>query len=129
MDLQLKDAVAVVTGASKGIGLATARTLVDEGARVVAASRTRTPELEALAGPRLVHVPADLTDPAAPARVVECAVAEFGGLDVLVNNAGGPPPGVRLPRFSFEARPTPTGSRWSSSTSSRPYERCAPRCR
>jgi NAD(P)-dependent dehydrogenase (short-subunit alcohol dehydrogenase family) len=87
MDLYLKDKVAVVTGASKGIGLAVARTLVDEGARVVAASRTLTPELEALSGPRLVHVPADLTDPAAPARVVERAAAEFGGLDVLARDA------------------------------------------
>jgi NAD(P)-dependent dehydrogenase (short-subunit alcohol dehydrogenase family) len=87
MDLQLKDKVAVITGASKGIGLATARTLLEEGARVVAASRTLTPELEALSGPRLVHVPADVIDPAAPARVVERAAAEFGGLDVLARDA------------------------------------------
>lgn len=103
MDLQLKDRVAVVTGASKGIGLATVRTLHEEGARVVAASRTVTPELGALVGPRVVHVPADLTEPGAPAHVVDRAVAAFGGLDVLVNNAGGPPPGVRLPRMSFLA--------------------------
>jgi NAD(P)-dependent dehydrogenase (short-subunit alcohol dehydrogenase family) len=109
MDLYLKDTVAVVTGGSKGIGLAVARTLVDEGARVVVASRTSTPELAALGGSRLVHVPADLTDPDAPARVVARAVEEFGGLDVLVNNAGGPPPGVRLPRFSFGA---PTDADW-----------------
>jgi NAD(P)-dependent dehydrogenase (short-subunit alcohol dehydrogenase family) len=101
MDLYLKDKVAVVTGGSKGIGLAVARTLLDEGARVVVASRAGTPELAELAGPRLVHVPADLTDPAAPAAVVATATAEFGGVDVLVNNAGGPPPGARLPRFSF----------------------------
>lgn len=100
MDLQLTDRVAVVTGASKGIGLAITRTLLDEGARVVATSRSRTPELDALAGD-LVHVPADLMDPDAPAEVVARAVEEFGGLDILVNNAGGPPPGVTLPRSSF----------------------------
>jgi NAD(P)-dependent dehydrogenase (short-subunit alcohol dehydrogenase family) len=88
MDLRLNGRVAVVTGASKGIGLAVTRTLLEEGARVVAASRTSGPDLDALAGPGLVHVPADLTDPDAPGRVVERAVEEFGGLDILVNNAG-----------------------------------------
>jgi NAD(P)-dependent dehydrogenase (short-subunit alcohol dehydrogenase family) len=101
MDLQLSDRVAVVTGASKGIGLAITSTLLAEGARVVAASRKTTPELDALAGPHLVHVAVDLMDPDAPALVVARAVEEFGGLDILVNNAGGPPPGVTLPRGSF----------------------------
>jgi NAD(P)-dependent dehydrogenase (short-subunit alcohol dehydrogenase family) len=101
VDLELTDKVAVVTGGSKGIGLAVARTLRAEGARVVVASRTTSPELDALTGPDLVHVPADLTDPDAPAAVVARAVELFGGLDVLVNNAGGPPPGVALPRFGF----------------------------
>lgn len=103
MDLELNGTVAVVTGASKGIGYAVVRTLLDEGARVVAASRKPSAELDALAGPDLVHIPIDLMDPAAPAAVVERAVAEFGRLDVLVNNAGGPPPGATLPSFSFLA--------------------------
>src|SRR5690606_1127387 len=104
MDLQLKDRVAVVTGASKGIGLAVVRTLLDEGARVLAVSRSSGPELDgpaAGAGDRLVHAAEDLTDPLAPARAVARAIEVFGGLDVLVNNAGGPPPGVTLPRFGF----------------------------
>ncbi|OZM81277.1 SDR family NAD(P)-dependent oxidoreductase [Pseudonocardia sp. MH-G8] len=101
MELNLADKVAVVTGGSKGIGLATARTLRAEGARVVVASRKSSAELDALAGPGLVHLPVDLTDPDAPAAVVTHAVDVFGGLDILVNNAGGPPPGVSLPRFSF----------------------------
>ena len=63
MDLQLSGRVAVVTGASKGIGLAVTRTLLGEGVRVVAASRKSTPELEALAGADLLHVPVDLMDP------------------------------------------------------------------
>ncbi|MET7773322.1 SDR family oxidoreductase [Nocardia sp. NPDC005366] len=101
MDLHLRDKVAVVTGASKGIGLATARTLHTEGAFVVAASRRSTPELDELVGDRLAHVAVDLTTPDGPARAVGRAEQLFGGLDILVNNAGGPPPGAVLPRFSF----------------------------
>ena len=108
MDLELHDRVAVVTGASKGIGLAVARTFLDEGACVVAASRTRTAELDALTGD-LVHVSVDLTDPGAPAEVIARAVREFGRLDVLVNNAGGPPPGDRLPHGGFLER---TDAHW-----------------
>jgi NAD(P)-dependent dehydrogenase (short-subunit alcohol dehydrogenase family) len=103
MDLDLNGRVAVVTGASKGIGLAITRTLLEEGARVVAASRTFTPELDALAGD-LLHVPVDLMDPDAPAEVIARAAEAFGGLDVLVNNAGGPPPGDRLPHEGFLTR-------------------------
>ncbi|XRQ09370.1 SDR family NAD(P)-dependent oxidoreductase, partial [Actinomadura welshii] len=103
MDMQLAGRVAVVTGASKGIGLAVTRTLLDEGARVVAVSRKPGGDLDAFAGPNLLHVAADLMDPDAPALAVERAVEVFGGLDVLVNNAGGPPPGASLPRFGFGA--------------------------
>lgn len=101
MDLKLADRVAVVTGASKGIGLAVTRTLLAEGARVVAASRKTDPELDAFAGANLVHVAVDLMSPEAPAQVVARAKAAFGGLDILVNSVGGPPPGVTLPRGSF----------------------------
>ncbi|RSN62635.1 3-oxoacyl-ACP reductase [Amycolatopsis sp. WAC 04182] len=101
MDLQLTGRVAVVTGASKGIGLAITRTLREEGARVVAVSRKSSPELDLLAGAGLTHVAADLMDPDAPADVVARAADLYGGLDILVNNAGGPPPGVTLPRSSF----------------------------
>jgi NAD(P)-dependent dehydrogenase (short-subunit alcohol dehydrogenase family) len=101
MDLQLSGKVAVVTGASKGIGLAVARTLLAEGVHVVAASRRRTPELDALAGSDLVHVSVDLMEPDAPGKVIAMAEEAFGGLDILVNNAGGPPPGIKLPRSSF----------------------------
>jgi NAD(P)-dependent dehydrogenase (short-subunit alcohol dehydrogenase family) len=100
MDLDLNGRVAVVTGASKGIGLAVARTLLEEGAHVVATSRNRSEELDAL-GADVVHVPADLMDPRAPAGVIAHAVDAFGGVDILVNNAGGAPPGTSLPRFGF----------------------------
>jgi NAD(P)-dependent dehydrogenase (short-subunit alcohol dehydrogenase family) len=103
MDLKLTGRVAVVSGASKGIGLAVVRTLLEEGARVVATSRRTTPELDALEG-ELLHVPADLMDPGAPAEVIARTVEAYGGLDILVNNAGGPPPGDRLPHAGFLSR-------------------------
>jgi NAD(P)-dependent dehydrogenase (short-subunit alcohol dehydrogenase family) len=100
MKLDLEDRVAVVTGASKGIGLAVVEALLAQGARVVATSRRRSEELDALDGD-VLHVPADLAEPGAPAEVVARAVERYGGLDILVNNAGGPPPGTSLPRFGF----------------------------
>jgi len=102
VQLDLEGRVAVVTGASKGIGLAVVRALLDEGARVVATSRARNDDIDELQG-ELVHVPADLMDPDAPAEIVARAVEAFGGLDIVVNNAGGPPPGTKLPRFGFAA--------------------------
>jgi NAD(P)-dependent dehydrogenase (short-subunit alcohol dehydrogenase family) len=101
MDLALRGRVAVVTGGSKGIGLAVVRTLLEEGAYVVAASRSDSPGLGELAGPNLLHVPGDLMDPVFAAQLVERAGDAFDGLDILVNNAGGPPPGVVLPRGPF----------------------------
>ncbi|GAA2795136.1 SDR family oxidoreductase [Saccharopolyspora taberi] len=101
MDLNLSGKTAVVTGASKGIGLAVTRTLLAEGANVVAVSRKTTARLDELAGQNLLHFAADLMDPQAPGEAVARAVEVYGGVDVLVNNAGGPPPGVELPRGSF----------------------------
>jgi NAD(P)-dependent dehydrogenase (short-subunit alcohol dehydrogenase family) len=101
MDLELKDHTAVVTGASKGVGLAVTRTLLDEGARVVAVSRTTGPELDSLAGDALTHVAVDLMKVSSADRVVSHAVDTFGGIDSLINVAGGPPPGVVMPRTSF----------------------------
>ncbi|WP_411124018.1 oxidoreductase [Streptomyces sp. x-19] len=86
MDLQLNGKTALVTGASRGIGLAVVHALAAEGVRVVAAARTPTPELAAAGA---IPVAADLSDPAASARLVTEAVAELGGLDILVNNVGG----------------------------------------
>jgi 3-oxoacyl-[acyl-carrier protein] reductase len=75
--------VCVVTGSTGGIGLATARLLVEEGARVVTSGRSGAPGVgEAL------HVAGDLSEPGQAERIVEVAVAELGGLDCLVNNVG-----------------------------------------
>ncbi|MDA0566533.1 SDR family oxidoreductase [Streptomonospora sp. S1-112] len=88
MDLHLTDKVAVVTGASKGIGLAVAQGLAEEGARVVTASRTVTPELAELRDAYgATVVTADLARPEAAAELVGAAVDAHGGIDVLVNNA------------------------------------------
>jgi NAD(P)-dependent dehydrogenase (short-subunit alcohol dehydrogenase family) len=85
MDLNLADKVAVVTGASKGIGLAATRALADEGALVVAAARST----DTLAGiDRVTAVALDLATPDGPARLIERAVDEHGRVDVLVNNVG-----------------------------------------
>jgi NAD(P)-dependent dehydrogenase (short-subunit alcohol dehydrogenase family) len=85
MDLELTDKVVVVTGAGKGIGLATVRTMLDEGALVVAASR-ETGALDGL--DRVTAVAADLALPEAPAAVVQRALDEHGRVDVVVNNVG-----------------------------------------
>jgi NAD(P)-dependent dehydrogenase (short-subunit alcohol dehydrogenase family) len=96
MDLGLRDKVAVVTGASKGIGLAVARALLDEGALVIAGSRSGSEELDALAGEgRLRSV------------LVDLAAEHFGGLDILVNNVG-------AVAFRFEGFVAITDEQWAS---------------
>jgi NAD(P)-dependent dehydrogenase (short-subunit alcohol dehydrogenase family) len=94
MDLQLRDKVAVVTGGSKGIGLAVARTLAEEGMRVVVGART-VDQMPSIDGVSALAV--DLASAEGPARLVEHALAEHGQIDVLVNNVGGAP--VRLDGF------------------------------
>ena len=88
MDLHLSGKTAVVTGASKGIGLAITSALVEEGATVVAGARSSGPDLPALENQgRVVFVPVDLTTPAGPIELVARA-ADLGGVDILINNAG-----------------------------------------
>ena len=80
MDLRLRGKTCVVTGATGGIGLETAKLLGDEGARVVTCGRRGAPGVgEAL------HVEADLARPGEPERLI----AEAGDVDILVNNASG----------------------------------------
>lgn len=99
MDLGLKGKRALVTGASRGLGYATARGLALEGARV--ALNSRSPEklavtaanLQTETGNEVIACAGDVSDPAVPAQLVATTVEAFGGLDLLVTNAGGPPPG------------------------------------
>jgi NAD(P)-dependent dehydrogenase (short-subunit alcohol dehydrogenase family) len=90
VNLGLAGRSAVVTGASKGIGLAVVQALVSEGAQVTAGARAGSPDLDALAAEGDVAVVlGDLTTTAGCAALVEAAVDRFGGVDVLVNNVGG----------------------------------------
>ncbi|MFJ6727222.1 MULTISPECIES: SDR family NAD(P)-dependent oxidoreductase [unclassified Streptomyces] len=86
MDLQLADQHVLVTGASRGIGLAVVRAFLAEGARVTATARRATPELTATGA---AFVAADLSTPEGPRRMVEEVLSAGPRLDVLVNNAGG----------------------------------------
>ena len=78
--MKLENKVALVSGASSGIGLACAKRLSDEGARVFAVQRRETADFESIS--------ADLADKAAPQQLVSSVVETAGRLDILVNNAG-----------------------------------------
>ena len=85
MDLHLTGKIAVVTGASKGIGLAITRALAGEGAKVVAGART----IDTLANiPGVLPVSVDLASREGPASLVKRALDEHGRVDILVNNVG-----------------------------------------
>jgi len=96
MDLQLTDKIALITGSSKGLGLASARALLVEGCRVCICARGKerlgmaAQELIALSGDteRVLAVQADLSNSAGVETVINSAVETFGGLDILVNSVG-----------------------------------------
>jgi 3-oxoacyl-[acyl-carrier protein] reductase len=95
MDLGLKDRVYVVTGASRGLGNASARALVADGAKVVITGRDEKTVADAadLLGPNAVGVSSDNADPAVPERLVAAARAHFGRFDGILISVGGPAPG------------------------------------
>jgi NAD(P)-dependent dehydrogenase (short-subunit alcohol dehydrogenase family) len=94
MDLQLKDKIAVVTGASKGIGRAVARELASHGCDVVLVARTQSLLDEAVSqikqesGRNAIAVAVDLREPLAVTRVADTIKGKYDKLDILVNNAG-----------------------------------------
>lgn len=100
MDLGLTDRVYIVTGASRGLGRACAKLLVDEGARLVIASRDNASLSRTAQGfgspDRVIAVPADLRDPGSAEQLVGAAVGRFGRLDGALISVGGPPPGSAL---------------------------------
>ena len=113
MDLGLRGKVALVAASSKGLGRAVAEELAAEGAHLVICARGQEALEEAAesirqrAAVKVVDVAADVSDPQDAARVVKVALEEFGQVDILVTNSGGPPSG------SFE---TLTSEMWDAAT-------------
>ena len=107
MDLGLGGRRYLLTGASRGLGLATARALVDDGARVLISSRAAYGVAEAVAalGPAATGVAADLADPAAAEILVAEALARLGGIDGVLVSVGGPAPGpvLEVPEDAWRA--------------------------
>lgn len=89
MDMTVKDKAIIITGASMGIGLATARLLAEKGAKVALVARSKN-VLEKLAGelPESFAVAADLSDPKEAERMIDEVNKHYGRIDALVNNAG-----------------------------------------
>ena len=100
MDLRLKDKRAVVTGGSRGIGLAVGRALAQEGADVALVGRNAQAAAEQAAalaadtGARVIGIGADTGDDASVATMAAAAIEQLGGVDILVNNAAMTNPGV-----------------------------------
>jgi 3-oxoacyl-[acyl-carrier protein] reductase len=100
MDLKLKDTCALITGSSRGLGYAVALGLAREGCRVAVNSRDEGKAGQAArtiaseTGSQVIGLPGDVADPDVPERLVGEAVRAFGGLDILITNAGGPPAGT-----------------------------------
>ncbi len=124
----LRDKVAIVTGAGKGIGAGIARTFAEAGADVVIGART-TADLECVAGEiealgrRALVVPTDVLDFAQLQNLVDRAMAEFGRIDILVNNAGGFPP---KPVAQTSAREFEAAFRFNVTTAFELSRICAP---
>ncbi|GIV66586.1 MAG: short-chain dehydrogenase [Bellilinea sp.] len=107
MDLNLRNKIAIVTGASRGLGFATALLLAQEGARV--AINSRNPENIEMASQKIYHltgtpvlpIAGDVSQSETAQRVIEKVAQEWGGVDILITNAGGPPAG-KFESFSLE---------------------------
>jgi NAD(P)-dependent dehydrogenase (short-subunit alcohol dehydrogenase family) len=105
--MKLKDKVAIITGASMGIGKAMARILADEGCHVVCAARSVDKLEQVVAdiraqGRKALAVGTDVSDRQSVQSMVAAAMAEFGRIDILINNAGGPLAGMARPMESSD---------------------------
>jgi 3-oxoacyl-[acyl-carrier protein] reductase len=101
MDLKLRGKVALVTGSSRGIGLATASAFAAEGCRVMLSARSTEQLRQAetalrAAGAEVAAHAADVGSPDGAARLIEATVAAYGGIDILINNVGGGGGGARV---------------------------------
>jgi 3-oxoacyl-[acyl-carrier protein] reductase len=102
MDLGLSGKIALVAASSRGLGKAVAMRLAQEGAHVTICARGKpdltsaADEIRSATGQRVLAIPADITDPEVAPTLVNAALEEFGRLDIMVTNAGGPPPGEFL---------------------------------
>ena len=100
MDLQLKNKVVLITASSKGIGKATAELFLNEGCKVIICSsnsdnlKSATEELKSITGSKPLSGICDLNKPEDLKNIVKIAREEFGRIDILVNNCGGPVPGM-----------------------------------
>lgn len=107
MDLGLRDRVYLVTGASRGLGQATASVLVGEGAKVVVSSRSAAGVqacVESLGSESAEGVVADNADAATPQRLLDAALTRFGRIDGGLISVGGPPPGAVMDKTDDEWR-------------------------
>ncbi len=100
MDLGLNGKIAVVTGASRGLGFATALILAQEGAKVAINARSigglekAAERITQNCGAPVFILPGDLSEAGTARQIVETAAKHYGGVDILIANAGGPPPGT-----------------------------------
>ena len=131
MDCGLRDKVAVVTGTSRGLGLATAKSLAAEECRVCLCARGEqrlreaASEVSAVAGDagRVVHVVADVAHAQGVQSVIDRAAEAFGGIDILVNNVG------MAGGADCSRHPMSSGRTRSTTRCCQPYARRKPRCR
>jgi 3-oxoacyl-[acyl-carrier protein] reductase len=99
MDLKLNDKRVLITGASRGLGHATALVLAKEGARVAINGRdeikikSAAEKMNRETGSQVIGLAGDVSHAEMPEKLIQETVREFGGLDILITNAGGPPPG------------------------------------
>src|SRR6476646_8438839 len=107
MDLKLAGKVVLITGSSRGIGLASAKAFAAEGCRIMLSARSAEQLREAEAalrrtGGEIAAQAADVGDPDQAARLIDAAISTHGGIDILVNNVGGGGGGARIADSSDE---------------------------